>query len=412
MTDELEVPHVEEAPGLRWRRRNDQWEAIWRARADLIARGFTPKNQWLWRGHEPTPAEVAEMQDTCRRLQDEMLAFSRGGLPKVGTYNGTLRSLIDCYQTDKLSTYHKLRYHVRVRHDQMLKRIVARHGHEEIADIKARVVIGWHQEWGGETKVAAAHAFVGQLRTLFGFGASILEDDECERLCGVMHRLRFPMSKPRTERLTAEQVIAIRKEAHKQGHPSIALGQAFQFECILRQKDVIGEWVPLTEPGTSDITHYARNRGKWLRGLRWNEIDQNLILRHTTSKRLKPIEFDLKLAPMVMEELSYLAHMDPGPKQGAVVICETTGRPWVAGEYRRKWRLIANAAGIPKHVLNMDSRAGGISEATDAGADIEHVRHAATHSNTSTTARYSRGTTEKIANVMQIRSAFRNKKDD
>jgi hypothetical protein len=53
------------------------------------------------------------------------------------------------------------------------------------------------------------------------------------------------------------------------------------------------------------------------------------------------------------------------------------------------WRKVATAAGVPKTVYNMDSRAGAISEATDAGAELEHVRHAATHSDISMTQRYS-----------------------
>jgi hypothetical protein len=85
------------------------------------------------------------------------------------------------------------------------------------------------------------------------------------------------------------------------GWPSIALAQAFQFECTLRQKDVIGELVPLSEPGVSLVV--IRNQ-KWLRGIVWQEIDQNLILKHVTSKKQKLTEVDLKLAPMVIEELA------------------------------------------------------------------------------------------------------------
>jgi site-specific recombinase XerD len=57
----------------------------------------------------------------------------------------------------------------------------------------------------------------------------------------------------------------------------------------------------------------------------------------------------------------------------------------------------------------MDSRAGAISEATDAGADLEHVRHAATHSDISMTQRYSRNSVEKVANVQHKRASHRNK---
>jgi hypothetical protein len=45
------------------------------------------------------------------------------------------------------------------------------------------------------------------------------------------------------------------------GRPSITLAQAFQFEVMLRQKDVIGEWAPGSEPGVSAVTHAGQ---KWL----------------------------------------------------------------------------------------------------------------------------------------------------
>lgn len=59
--------------------------------------------------------------------------------------------------------------------------------------------------------------------------------------------------------------------------------------------------------------------------------------------------------------------------------------------------------------LGMDSRAGAISEATDAGADLEHVRHAATHSDIAMTQKYSRGSEDKIAGVQKLRAEHRNK---
>jgi hypothetical protein len=407
-------PHVENAPGIVWRPKGEGWEAIWRARADLVKRGFQPKNHHLWSGTVPTDLEAAHIADTCRRLQDEMLIFARGGLPVVNQFDGSLRGLVNCYQTDPDSTYHKKRYAVRKNHDITLRKIVLKHGDEQISDIKARLLLTWHKEWSNDgQKIAMAHAFVGHLRTMFAFGATILEDDQCERLCGVLHKMRFPAPKPRTERLTADQAISLRVKAHWRGWDTMALAQALQFELMLRQKDVIGEWVPLIEPGISAV---VGPKGKWLMGLRWDEIDENLILRHNTSKRGKDIEVDLKLAPMVIEELALhsrtpIAQLTRAvlPASGPMIICEVTGWPYTTAEFRRKWRLMADLAGIPKAVRNMDSRAGAISEATDAGADLEHVRHAATHSDIGMTQRYSRGSVQKVAGVSKTRVAFRNK---
>jgi hypothetical protein len=42
--------------------------------------------------------------------------------------------------------------------------------------------------------------------------------------------------------------------------------------------------VPLSEPGISEVIVRGQ---KWLRGIVWQEIDENLILRHVTSKKQK-----------------------------------------------------------------------------------------------------------------------------
>lgn len=404
-------PIISDAPGLTWRWRNGKWEARWRARRDLIKRGYEPKLRVLWRGideSELTEVDRALFADRCRSYQDEMLIWGRGGLPTVdGVCDGTLRSLIGCYETDPDSRFQKQRFGSRQNHGRTLARITAKHGDTELREINARLLLRWHEVWSEGGKISMGSSFVAQLRSLFSFGATILEDRECERLCGIMHKMRFPMGRPRTERITADQAVAVRAKAHEMGWHSIALAQAIQFELMLRQKDVIGEWVPHSEPGTSEI---LVQKLKWITGLRWSEIDENLILRHRTSKRGKDIEVDLKLAPMILEELQLIPVR---PASGPVIVSEFRGRglPWVDGEFRRRWRAIAEAAGVPANVRNMDSRAGGISEATDGGADLESVRHAATHSNITTTQRYSRGSVEKVANVMQIRAAHRKKNE-
>jgi hypothetical protein len=413
-------PRVDNVPGLTWREKGEGWEAIWRARKDIIARGFRPKNQRLWSGMAPTDIEIAEMQDTCRRLQDEMLFFARNDAKPsdklVARFDGTLRTLISCYQTDADSTYHKKRYAVRKNHDMLLKRIVEKHGTEEIRDINARLLLAWHKVWSHDgQKVAIAHAFIGHLRTLFGFGATLLEDPECERLCAVLHKLRFEMPKPRTAHLSADMVVAHRAKAHWRGWHYMALADAFQFEGTLRQKDVIGEWVPLEEPGIS-ATIRKDKQIKWITGICWQEIDEKLILRHVTSKRGKLVEVDLRLAPMVLEELAILAGIPIAeltraslPATGPVILCEVTSYPYLTVEFRRKWRVVADLAGLPKTVRSMDARAGAISEAVSMGARLELVRHAATHSNISMTQRYDREAAAATASVMRTRVEGRNK---
>jgi hypothetical protein len=403
-----EIVRVKSAPGLKWKKRtNDLFEARWQCRDDIVKKGFKIKSVKLWSGRiDPTLEEWDFISDTCSQLQQEMLVWSRGGLPYSVAFSGTISGLIHCYKNDPDSTFRKpggLRYNSRIHYDALMSMIEREHGHDSVCEIRARTFLRWHENWIVGGKVAVAHAKIGMLRTLFTFGTTILEDPDCGRLSGVLSKMRFPMPKPRNERLTATQAVAIRAKAHEMGRPSIALAQAFQFELMLRQKDVIGEWVPIIEPGMSDM---IADGLKWLRGIRWEEIDENLVLTHVTSKRQKEITVNLNNAPMVLEELALVAKR---PASGPIIMSEWDSLPWTGPEFRRWWRIVAEAAGVPKTVRNMDSRAGAISEATDAGADLEHVRHAATHSNISMTQRYSRGAEEKIAQVQKIRVESRNK---
>jgi hypothetical protein len=317
----------------------------------------------------------------------------------------TLSDLIDHYHADADSGFHALRYHVRENSRGIHKRIAQAYGSLPLTEIDTRQFKQWHRGWSENGKVASGHAYIAQIRTLMSHGFLLLTGPdriECFRLSTILSKLKFPQPAARNEALTAEQADAVRWYAHNIGWHSIALAQAFQFELMLRQKDCIGEWVPDTEPGETNIQWLGQ---KWFRGIRWNEIDSDLILRHVTSKRHKLLEVDLKLAPMVMDELNHYVgevHQDE-----PCIICESTAMPYSDSEFRRKWRIVANYAGIPKTVRNMDSRAGGITEATASGSDLEHVRHAATHSNIAMTMRYSRAAAEKIASVQVKRAEHR-----
>jgi hypothetical protein len=404
MTDLFKPPSIPDAPGLVWRARKYKWVAAWQCRTDLAKRGFRPTMVALWRGDTPPTLEDEMLISSgCRIMQDEMMRWSYD-IPRSIQFDGTVRSLIDCYQSDKDSTFRKTRYSTRRYYESLCRRIDKDLGRMRVEDIDARAMLRTHEAWQ-ESGIPMAHSLVGMFRGLLKYGATLLKSPACKSLKADLSEMRFQMGKAREERLTAEQAIAIRREAHAAGWPSIALAQAIQFEAAFRQKDVIGEWVPLSEPGTSEITHAGQ---KWLRGIRWSEIDDNLILRHVTSKRQKMVEHDLSVAGMVQEEFAYMG--GPLPTTGPVLICERTGLPWRADHFREVWRKLATAAGIPKTVRNMDSRAGGITESIEAGASLEDARKMATHSTSSMTAKYSRGDAQAIRNVAVLRAEFRKNK--
>jgi hypothetical protein len=267
----------------------------------------------------------------------------------------TLKKLIDRYRDDPDSSFPNLHYQVRAKHGRLLARICREHGQYPLRNVRTRTLVVWYKTWLADGKVAMAHPLVSRLRVLFRFGATVLEDRDCDRLLDAVGDIRFQTSRSHTLQMTAQQANAIRAAARRKGRFSIALAQALQFELLMGQKDVIGEWVPSKEAGESRTTG---ERGKWLRGLRWECIDENLILRHTIGKSRRRIEVDLRTAPMVMEELQ--PDKSPLPASGPVIICETTGYPYSTAEFRRIWRVIAKQAGVPENVKNRDSTPPGM----------------------------------------------------
>lgn len=413
-------PEGLDTPGIQWRPRASGFIAYWVARTDLVARGYTLKTRRLWDGTEPTRDEWLAISSACILLQDEMLAWANGGTSNAVTFDHTLKGLIRCYQHDEDSPYRELRWKSKEsygRHMALIERTV---GKWPLKDIKGRFFGRWFEAWaqpafeGGPRRIPRAHAAMTMLRILFGFGVAILEDRECARLKAILTELEFENGKARTEEITAEQAIAIREHAHAMGFPSVALAQAIQFELLLRQKDVIGEYLPVDEPGMSDVIGHGM---KWLHGLDWREISAELILTHRLSKSLrgrravadkkagKTKVFDLKLYPMVMEEIG---RIPAEARTGPLVVDPRTGLPFRSRSFTELWRKIATAAGVPKNVQNRDSRAGGITEGIEAlDGDMEAPRIAAGHSNPETTRIYSRGDARQTAKVAVFRAKKR-----
>lgn len=402
MTNLPRPPAIKDAPGLVWRERKDTWVATWQCRSDLMKQGFRPTMIPIWRGISPDDDEQVLIASQCSLMQDEMFRWARD-IPKTFNFDGTVASLIRCYQEDGDSPYRANRYATRKHYDSLCRRIATDLGNLQIAEIDARQMKRTHEAWS-VSGIPMAHSLIGMFRGLLKYGATLLKSRACRELKTELSDMRFKMGKSRDERLTAEQVILIRAEAHRQGFPSIALAQAIQFECMLRQMDVIGSWVPLSEPGISDVTDDGQ---KWLRGIVWSEINGAQVLRHITSKRQKLVEHDLSVAGMVQEEFALLGTL---PTMGPVIVCERTGIPWRAHYFRERWREIARAVGVPDEVKNMDSRAGGITEATEAGAELEHIKHAAAHSDIAMTQRYARGAADKTRKVAVARAEHRKNK--
>lgn len=424
-------------PGLKWNPRETHWVAYWVANPDLVQRGWKPKTRRLWPSTEappeqqqsPTADEWREISSDCGLYQNEMREWAKGGSSEdaQAVYNGTFGSLIKIYQTDHDSPFREQRWNTQMSRAGTLATLDAIVGKRVVKKLTFRDFKHWVEEFrapaqpGGPERPARAHAMISMVRTVVAFGAA-LELADCLRLhpiisgnkSGGTGMLRVAGSRRREVFMTAAQAVAIRAEAHRQGLPSIALLQALTFETGVRPGDFLGQWLPLAEPGTSDITRGLR---KWLFGARWSDISDDLVLTVRVSKSIrgrhasglagtgKFERFNLRSYPMVMEELDLTLVGRGAP----LIVCEITGRPWDAKHYAHTWRTIARAAGVPDEVQSRDSRAGAITEGIDSGARLEEMRKVAGHSQIGMTARYDRGAETTRDRVAKLRTERRGK---
>src|SRR6516165_6278618 len=317
----------------------------------------------------------------------------------AAVFDGTLASLIDRYSSDEESPYHDLRHRTQRTYDQQLKLLKISVGARRIDRLNGEDFRRWYRKLrepkspGQPPRIGRAHHCMTMLRILFGYG-QVMGLPNCDKLKGILGEMRFKDTPPRRTIITYEQVVAFIKKAHELNRPELALAQALQFEGTLRQIDVIGEWVPDPERPSGS---------RWANGLLWQHIRDYVLIKKTT-KTGQEAGIDFKLYPLALAELR---RVPPDKRVGPVIIDRLTEQPFKSSTYRRRWRAVARAAGIPDEVMSRDSRAGGVTEGSDAGADLEHLRHHASHKSTATTARYSRQTLTKTRAGARLRVAHR-----
>lgn len=391
------------APGLIWR----AGRPMWRASKDAAKRGYPVKNVNLASLSDDDAAIVAR----CVRLQAEMRQWLSGeqvGSPEA--FDGTITALLRIYQTDPESPYHKLKPSARHPYDVYARMLTMEVGRRRIDMIDGRDIRRWHAAWatpvepGGRPKLAAAKMAIVVLKSALSFGKTCRMRG-CADLKSILEEITFPAPKPRTAAPTAAQVIAARAAAHALGHPRAALAYALQFETTARQWDVIGQWLPLSDPRPSAVIDRGR---KWI-GPTWATIDESLVMRlvptKTEDSSAAAVTFDLRLCPMVMEEL---AHIAPAERTGPLVAVPA-GSPYRQWHFRDLWRRCADRAGIDKSIWNRDLRAGGNTEAQQAGALLEDRKKVIGHTDRSgvTAKVYDRDRLEAHRRVAQARTIWR-----
>lgn len=381
------------APGRkRMTRPSGRVDVYWVAAPAAVKAGFSPKTVPLPEdpGDTLPPPEVAQR---CRVLWAEMSEFLRGAPRAQGRFGaGTIGWLVELYQTDPDSPYRGLRASTLPSYNNALAIVAGTIGERRIETTTANDVRRWHRQWGraGDdgivTQPRRAYWGVQMLRVVVKFGKG-QRLPGCRDLSEILTETEFSAPRGRTVAMTAGQVAAFIAKAHEMGRPSLARATALQFCGALRQKDVIGEWVA----------------GRWSAGLLWGEhVKADWTVAKPTSKTNfdEVAEFDLTLLPLALAEMQ---RVEPTRRIGPVCLDEDTGKPWRQRKFARVWRTIAQAAGIPDNVWNMDARAGAVTEARAKGATREDAMALATHTQAATNRRYDRDRLAATSRVATLR---------
>lgn len=400
------MPPRGQAPGLKWRLRKDGSQAPYWV-ASQVARdtkAYPDKTV-------PLPMGLSEEQlaERCRdlteRLRDWIANYAPAG-PTRTVYDGTVLSLSRLFQEHPDSSFREVKANTRGSYTDSLKVIEATVGSRVVSNITVLDIKRWFRNWGAPAaegkspRPKRAHDAVSMLRQLLRFGHA-LGYDECGILAERLKNIRFQRPAAREEEMSLAHALAFIKKATELGEIHMAIGIAAQFELMLRQKDIIGEWGK-AEPDVVNASYHGDEM--WVGQFRWENIP-GWRLRLRTSKTRAKTTFDLRSYPLLYPLLEAVPHLD---RVGAIVKGEH-GLPIRERTYRKWFREIARAAGIPDEVWAMDSRAGAATEAYEAGADIKAIAAHLTHANLSTTPRYIRKTEKQTAEVAQIRARSRTK---
>jgi hypothetical protein len=382
-------------PGLIRRRRKGgdafYWSAQNRSR-DL--RGFPDPLIRL-----PPDATTAEIADLCETYTQRLALWLAGDARPRWLYDGSIGSLCDAFEGHPESPIHEVKANTAGSYVDSIKVIRATVAARAVRALTPIDVKRWYRNWrapalpSGPERVKRAHDAVACLRMVLRFGFA-LGHKECGDLAAQLSMVQFGRSAPRRSEMTLEHARAFIGAALDRGDRrglSMAIGVAAQFETMLRQKDVIGEW-------SRDLS----GREAWAGSLTWENIPGG-ILRLATSKTGAPAVFDLTRLDMLWPLLQARPQIE---RTGAIVTGDE-GRPIRERSYRKWFREIARAAGVPDEVWNMDARAGAVTEALESGAALEDVQRAATHSHSSTTLGYERRIESSISTIAAARRRAR-----
>ena len=340
-------------------------------------------------------------------------------------YDGSVRAACRIYQEHPLSSFQTVKHNTQSTYLGSLKVLEETVGARLIRNVTVLDCRNWYSQWRkgvvsidpdgnrqiGPERIDRAHDAISMFRTVIYFMAALRHED-CKSLKVELRGEKFEKGGAREQELTYAHVSAFIRTALDLGRRGVmpydralycAIATAAQFELMVRQKDIIGDWAPIRfdRRYPAGIAKLEREGEVWTGFFTWENIPGwRWKMKTSKSKYRAAADFDLTRYTLLHPLLELVAH---DKRTGSIV----KGEGDLPARYRsfvKWWRQIANAAGIPVDVESMDARAGGATEAEEAGATLEAIQGALTHNKQTTTLGYIRRRSKKIADVADARS--------
>lgn len=366
---------------------------------DSAAKKSYPTKTVRLHGNLDSVDDVEKMFGLCdiyNRELNEWLA--RGGQRAPLKYWGTVKSLIELWQTDPESTFHENRHSTQHLYIDQAKPLIDVAGDRLVSALKGVDLRGYFRElWapvkeGKPRRERRAFAAMDMLRDAVRYGCEAGLPD-CIAFTPVLQDMKFRVDRsetvvaiPKAKKIAMgfEFAEAIVKKGLELGTPrgrAVALGVAAQFEFTLRQIDVIGYMLDrkrvAIEPGMIVLGNKV-----WKPGIRFEDFASG-ILDLTTSKNATDMPFDVTAYPLFQMAMAAV----PEEERTGPLVSVKPGEPVRKRFYAEIYREIADAAGVPATVWNARARHGGITEGQSSDADIVDVSKHAQHTDVSTTVR-------------------------
>lgn len=311
-----------DAPGLKQVKRKGSVDLYWVKDEGLLFADYRPATVRI---HvdiaDPDAKETIER--ICQREQDAMFLWldERGNDDKerlAPKFNATMGSLCLVYEHDPESGFADVQENTQSSYQDWLKIIRETIGNRRIDLLSAKYFRTCYRNWkapvarGGEQRVRRAYGCIQMVKILLGYGmqANLLYAD-CERLLGALSKMRFAKNPPRDSVLTYEHADAIVTKAIEAGDISSAIVQALQFDCLMRQIDIVGKRRSVEEGYELKPGEVRQGAMVWS-GMTMGMIQtDNKILRVRTSKTGQFVVHDLDKCELVVRCLNLLGPQDP-----------------------------------------------------------------------------------------------------